>query len=40
MAGGNKASVAYVVSNAVIVEMKSTINWAGFFEIEAITVLA
>ena len=40
MADGNEASAACVVSNALIVAMNSTINSAGVFEIEAITVLA
>ena len=39
IAGGNKASTACVVSNSLIVEMNLTINLAGVFEMEAITVL-
>ena len=40
IADGNEASAACVVLNALIVAMNSTINSAGVFEIEAITVLA
>ena len=39
IAGGNEASEAYFVSNALIVAMNLTINSAGVFEMEAITVL-
>ena len=38
--GGNEASAACMVSNALILEMNSMINSAGDFEMEAITVLA
>ena len=37
---GNEVSAACVVSNALIVEMNSTINSVGVFEMEAMTVLA
>ena len=40
IAGGNEASAAFVVSNALIVEMNSAINLAGVFEMKEITVLA
>ena len=40
MAGGNEASAAWVVSNALIVEMNSNFNSAVVFEMEVITVLA
>ena len=40
IAGGNELSVACVVSKDLIVAMKSMINLAGVFEMEAITVLA
>ena len=40
IAGGNEESAVFVVSNALIVEMNSTINLAGVFEMEAMNVLA
>ena len=39
MADGNEASATCVVSNSLIVTMNSTINSAGVFEMEAMTVL-
>ena len=39
MADGNEASAACVVSNDLMVAIKLTINLAGVFEMEAITVL-
>ena len=40
MADGNEASAACVVSNDLMVEINSTINLAGVFEMEVVTVLA
>ena len=40
MADGNEASAAFIVSIYLMVAINSTINSAGVFEMEAITVLA